>query len=95
MKSQDDNDDDVCVCVFEHVAHVGEKRTKFLIGNPQCTPFEMFGMWVKKLSLEKCVVIVWNLCVMLGMCQCCGEINPLAPELLFFFLILAYPVYKM
>lgn len=33
MKSQDD-DDNVCVCVFEHVALVGKKRTKILIGNP-------------------------------------------------------------
>jgi len=24
----------VCVCVFEHVARVGEKRTKILFGNP-------------------------------------------------------------
>ena len=45
MKSQDDDDDYddeeednndvcVCVCVFEHVARVGEKRTKILFGNP-------------------------------------------------------------
>ena len=36
LKSQDDYDGDicVCVCVFEHVTHVGEKRTKILMGNP-------------------------------------------------------------